>query len=77
MKHIPTFEEFIVESVTKEVEVKDFFKDQMHAADVRGWLKNPKLSDDEKKRKIKAVMKDSSKFNDLMDAFSNELKIFK
>jgi hypothetical protein len=77
MKHIPTFEEFIIESVTKEVDVKDFFKDAMYAADVRGWLKNTKLTDAEKKDKIKAVMKDPSKFNDLMDAFSNELKIFK
>ena len=77
MKHIPTFEEFIIESVTKEVEVKDFFKNQMHAADVRGWLKNTKLTDTEKKDKIKAVMDNPAKFNDLMDAFSNELKIFK
>lgn len=57
----------------KEV-VKDFFKDPMHAADVRGWIKNPKLSQDEKKNKIKSVMKDPSKFNDLMDEFTNELK---
>ena len=54
--------------------VKDFFKDPMQAADARGWIKNPKLSQDEKKDKIKSVMKDPSKFNDLMDEFTNELK---
>jgi hypothetical protein len=54
--------------------VKDFFKDPMNAADARGWMKNPKLSDTEKKDKIKSVMKDPSKFNDLMDEFTNELK---
>jgi hypothetical protein len=53
--------------------VKDFFKDPMHAADARGWIKNPKLSDTERKNKIKSVMKDPSKFNDLMDAFTDEL----
>jgi hypothetical protein len=53
--------------------VKDFFKDPMHAADARGWIKNSKLSDTERKEKIKAVMKDPSKFNDLMDAFTDEL----
>ena len=54
--------------------VKDFFKDPMHAADARGWIKNNKLSDTEIKDKIKAVMKDPSKFNKLMDAFTDELK---
>ena len=54
--------------------VKDFFKDPMQAADARGWIKNPKLSQDEKRNKIKSVMKDPSKFNDLMDEFTNELK---
>ena len=53
--------------------VKDFFKDPMHAADARGWIKNSKLSDTERKEKIKAVMKDPSRFNELMDAFTNEL----
>jgi hypothetical protein len=54
--------------------VKRFFKDPMHAADARGWIKNPKLSDTEIKDKIKAVMKDPSKFNKLMDAFTDELE---
>jgi hypothetical protein len=54
--------------------VKDFFKDPMQAADARGWIKSPKLSQDEKKDKIKSAMKDPSKFNDLMDEFTNELK---
>ena len=54
--------------------VKDYFKDPMNAADVRGWIKNPKLSDAQIKDKIKAVMKDPSKFNDLMDEFTKELK---
>ena len=54
--------------------VKSFFKDPMHAADARGWIKNTKLSDTEIKDKIKAVMKDPSKFNKLMDAFTDELK---
>jgi hypothetical protein len=57
--------------------VKDFFKDPMQAADARGWIKNPKLSQDEKRNKIKSAMKDPSKFNDLMDEFTDELKIFK
>ena len=73
MKHIPTYEQFVNESL----QVKDFFKDPMSASDVRGWLKNPKLSDDEKKEKIKSKMKDPSKFNDLMDAFTDELKNLK
>jgi hypothetical protein len=54
--------------------VKDYFKDPINAADARGWMKNPKLSDTEKKDKIKSVMKDPSKFNDLMDEFTKELK---
>lgn len=54
--------------------VRDFFKDPMHAADARGWIKNTKLSDTEIKDKIKAVMKDPSKFNKLMDAFTDELQ---
>jgi hypothetical protein len=68
-------ENYINESYKKPVKegVKDFFKDPMHAADARGWIKNPKLSDTERKDKIKAVMKDPSKFNDLMDAFTDEL----
>ena len=53
--------------------VKSFFKDPMHAADARGWIKNPKLTDAQRKDKIKAVMKDPSKFNNLMDAFADEL----
>jgi hypothetical protein len=53
--------------------VKDFFKDPMHAADARGWIRNPKLSDIEKRDKIKSVMKDPTKFNDLMDKFTDEL----
>jgi hypothetical protein len=54
--------------------IKDLFKDPMQAADARGWIRNPKLSDTEKRDKIKSVMKDPSKFNDLMDEFANELK---
>ena len=54
--------------------VKDYFKDPMNAADARGWIKNPKLTDAQIKDKIKAVMKDPSKFNDLMDEFTKELK---
>ncbi len=57
--------------------IKDFFKDPMNVADARGWMKNSKLSDSEKREKIKSVMKDPSKFNDLMDEFTDELKIFK
>jgi hypothetical protein len=57
--------------------IKDLFKDPMQAADARGWIRNPKLSDTEKRDKIKSVMKDPSKFNDLMDAFTDELKNFK
>ncbi len=53
--------------------VKDFFKDPMHAADARGWIDNKKLSDSQKRDKIKAVMKDPSKFNELMNAFTDEL----
>ena len=53
--------------------IKDFFKDPMQAADARGWIRNPKLSDTEKRDKIKSVMKDPSKFNDLMDKFTDEL----
>jgi hypothetical protein len=53
--------------------VKDFFEDPMHAADVRGYLVNPTLSDSQKRDKIKAVMKDPSKFNELMNAFTDEL----
>jgi hypothetical protein len=70
---------FISDNTKKPVKesVKDFFKDPMQAADVRGWIKNPKLSDSEKREKIKSVMKDPSKFNDLMDEFTDELKIFK
>ena len=70
---------FISDNTKKPVKegVKDFFKDPMQAADVRGWIKNPKLSDSEKRDKIKSVMKDPSKFNDLMDEFTDELKIFK
>jgi hypothetical protein len=45
----------------------------MQAADARGWIRNPKLSDTEKRDKIKSVMKDPSKFNDLMDKFTDEL----
>jgi hypothetical protein len=66
-----------VNQALKEGAVKDFFKGPMNAADVRGWIKNPKLSDDEKRNKIKSVMKDPNKFNDLMDAFTGELKAIK
>ena len=66
----------IKESVVNEsTNVKDFFKDPMNLADAKGWVKNLKLSDDEIKTKIKAVMKDPSKFNDLMDAMTDELNL--
>lgn len=73
MKPILNFEDFVNESKN----VKDFFKDPMHLADSRGWIQNPKLSDAEIKTKIKAVMKDPSKFNDLMDALTDELNKLK
>ena len=63
----------VVSKKLSEGTVKSFFKDPMHAADARGWIRNPKLSDTERKDKIKAVMKDPSKFNKLMDAFTDEL----
>jgi len=73
MNHIPTFEQFLNEGI----QVKDFFKDSMNAADARGWIFNIKMTDEEKKEKIKSVMKDPTKFNDLMDAFTDELKSIK
>ena len=63
------------ESLDESMKVKDFFKDPMNAADAKGWVRNLKLSDDEIKTKIKAVMKDPSKFNDLMDAMTDELNL--
>lgn len=63
----------VISKKLSEGTVKSFFEDPMHAADARGWIKNTKLSDTERKDKIKAVMKDPSKFNDLMDAFTDEL----
>ena len=49
MNHIPTFEQFLNEGI----QVKDFFKDSMNAADARGWIFNIKMTDEEKKEKIK------------------------
>jgi hypothetical protein len=66
-----------VKRALKEGTVKDFFKDPMNAADAKGWIANPKLSDNDKRNKIKSVMKDPTKFNDLMDAFTLELKAIK
>lgn len=63
----------VVSKKLSEGAIKDLFKDPMQAADARGWIRNPKLSDTEKRDKIKSVMKDPSKFNDLMDAFTDEL----
>ena len=63
----------VVSKKLSEGAIKDLFKDPMQAADARGWIRNPKLSDTEKRDKIKSVMKDPSKFNDLMDAFIDEL----
>jgi hypothetical protein len=71
MKHIKLYEEFVNESTN----IKDFFKDPMNLADAKGWVRNLKLSDDEIKTKIKSVMKDPSKFNDLMDAMTDELNL--
>jgi len=67
----------LLKQLLNELKVKDFFKDPMDAADARGWIKNPKLSDNQIKDKIKAVMKDPSKFNKLMDAFIDELESLK
>ena len=61
--------------VTESLKAKDFFKDPMNLADARGWVRNLKLSDDEIKTKIKSVMKDPSKFNNLMDAMTDELNL--
>jgi hypothetical protein len=66
-----------LKQLLNELKVKDFFKDPMDAADASGWIKNPKLSDNQIKDKIKAVMKDPSKFNKLMDAFIDELESLK
>lgn len=66
-----------IRKALKEGTVKDFFKDPMNAADASGWIENLKLSNDEKRNKIKSVMKDPTKFNDLMDAFTKELKSIK
>lgn len=62
-------------AVNEAMKAKDFFKDPMNLADARGWVRNLKLSDDEIKTKIKSVMKDPSKFNDLMDAMTDELNL--
>jgi hypothetical protein len=75
-KYLKHRRDVVSKKITEGV-VKDFFKDPMHAANARGWIKNPKLSDTERKDKIKAVMKDPSKFNDLMDAFTDELETLK
>jgi hypothetical protein len=61
--------------VTESLKAKDYFKDPMNLADAKGWVRNLKLSDDEIKTKIKSVMKDPSKFNDLMDAMTDELNL--
>jgi hypothetical protein len=68
---------YVAESsdINESMNVKDFFKDPMHAADASGWIFNPKLSDNEIRTKIKALMKDPSKFNDLMDAMTDELNL--
>jgi hypothetical protein len=71
MKKLKLYEEFVNESTN----VKDFFKNPMNLADAKGWIRNTKLSDDEIKTKIKAVMKDPAKFNDLMDAMTDELNL--
>ena len=71
MKKLKLYEEFLNEAM----KAKDYFKDPMHLADARGWVRNLKLSDNEIKDKIKAVMKDPAKFNDLMDAMSDELNL--
>ena len=65
----------IKESVNESTNIEDFFKDPMNLADAKGWVKNLKLSDDEIKTKIKSVMKNPSKFNDLMDAMTYELNL--
>jgi hypothetical protein len=66
----------VSESVVNEaMKAKDYFKDPMNLADAKGWVRNLKLSDDEIKSKIKSVMKDPAKFNDLMDAMSDELNL--
>ena len=62
-------------SINESIQLKDFFKNPMNLADAKGWVRNLKLSDEEIKTKIKAVMKDPSKFNDLMDAMTDELNL--
>ena len=71
MKKLKLYEEFVNESAN----IKDYFKDPMNLADAKSWVRNLKMSDDEIKTKIKAVMKDPSKFNDLMDAMTDELNL--
>ena len=73
---LQNFKGDVYESVVNEsTNIKDFFKDPMNLADAKGWVRNLKLSDDEIKTKIKSVMKDPSKFNDLMDAMTDELNL--
>lgn len=68
---------YVAESsdINESMNAKDFFKDPIHYADAKGWVRNLKLSDEEIKTKIKAVMKNPAKFNDLMDAMTAELNL--
>ena len=66
---------FLKQFVNESMKAKDYFRDPMNLADAKGWVRNTKLSDDEIKAKIKAVMKDPSQFNDLMDAMTDELNL--
>jgi len=66
---------FMKQFMNESMKAKDYFKDPMHLADAKGWVINLKLSDDEIKAKIKSVMKDPSKFNNLMDAMTDELNL--
>lgn len=61
--------------INESTHLKDFFKHPTNLEDAKGWVRNLNLSDGEIKTKIKAVMKDPSKFNDLMDAMTDELNL--
>jgi hypothetical protein len=64
------------EGLTNEsMKAKDYFKDPRDLAHAEGLVRNLKLSDEEIRTKIKSVMKDPSKFNDLMDAMTDELNL--
>jgi hypothetical protein len=75
IKGTNTNKRFMKQFLNEAMQAKDYFKDPMHLADAKGWVRNLKLSDEEIKTKIKAVMKNPAKFNDLMDAMTDELNL--